>query len=232
MKRKKGFVGLIKKEQWTSCLSVCLFLCSASLWSESATEIAAIEARANANALIYAREIQELTAHKNMPESTAEIARLTEEMNKAVKADEPIAIHLKKVSQVLVFLSFSMPERSLQAWLKQCKKSGATPVIRGLIDNSFSKTMNAIQRLSKKTGAGMQLDPILFKTFEIEAVPAVVHVKEMPACPANMNCKAVLYDSLSGDVSLDYALDKMRGDADSDEPLLDAMISRLRGALV
>ena len=50
-----------------------------------------------------------------------------------------------------------MPEKSLQAWLLQCKQSGATPVIRGLIHNSFKETMTAIQTLSKKTGIGMQL---------------------------------------------------------------------------
>ena len=37
------------------------------------------------------------------------------------------------------------------------------------------------------------------------------------------------YDSLYGDVSLDYALEKMKGD---DDPTLDTMIKTLRGALI
>ncbi|HHS7962827.1 TPA: type-F conjugative transfer system pilin assembly protein TrbC, partial [Legionella pneumophila] len=93
-------------------------------------------------------------------------------------------------------------------------------------------TMTAIQTLSKKTGIGMQLDPILFKTFDIAMVPAVVYVKDTPACPANMDCKPVSYDSLYGDVSLDYALEKMRGDEQSEDPVLDQMILRLRGELI
>lgn len=123
---------------------------------------------------------------------------------------EPITTHLKKVNQTLVFLSFSMPERSLTSWLLQCKQSGATPVIRGLIHNSFRETMLQIQKLAQKTGTGLQLDPILFKTFHVRAVPAVVHVKDMPACPANMDCKPVDFDIIYGDVSLDYALDKLQ----------------------
>ena len=105
------------------------------------------------------------------------------EFTQSPKTQESIAKHLKKVSQVLVFLSFSMPERSLHAWLLQCKQSGATPVIRGLIHNSFKETITTIQKLSQKTGIGMQQDPILFNTFAITAVPAVVYVKDIPLCP-------------------------------------------------
>ena len=131
-----------------------------------------------------------------------------------------------------MFLSFSIPEKSLHAWLLQCKKSGATPVIRGLINNSFKDTMTKIQLLSKKTGAGIQLDPILFKTFEITKVPAVVYVKDNPECPSNMNCKEVVYDSFYGDVSLDYALEKIKDDQASNDSVLDQMIFRLRGDLL
>ena len=47
-----------------------------------------------------------------------------------------------------------------------------------------------------------------------------------------MDCKPVSYDSLYGDVSLDYALEKMRGDEQSEDPVLDQMILRLRGGLI
>jgi conjugal transfer pilus assembly protein TrbC len=127
----------------------------------------------------------------------------------AFAIDEPIAKHLQKVSSVLVFLSFSMPEKSLEAWLLQCKQIGATPVIRGLLNNSFRATMTRIQVLAQKTGMGIQLDPILFKTFNVQYVPAVVYIKDMPECPSNMNCKPVDFDVLYGDVTLDYALDKL-----------------------
>lgn len=78
----------------------------------------------------------------------------------------------------------------------------------------------------------MQLDPLLFKTFDITIVPAVVYIKDTPACPANMDCRPVDYDSLYGDVSLDYALEKMRGDEGAVDPTLDEMMGRLRGTLL
>ena len=214
------------------CVLVILFLWSGFVCAEDEAYIATIEARARNRANAYTKEIKQISKMIEVSEQSGQITQYSGEMRHVIKTQEPINTHLKKVSQVLVFLSFSMPEKSLQAWLLQCKQSGATPVIRGLIHNSFKDTMTAILALSKKTGIGMQLDPILFKTFAVTKVPAVVYVKDTPACPANMNCKSVDYDSLYGDVSLDYALEKMRGDKHSEDPVLDRMILRLRGGLI
>lgn len=211
---------------------VALFLLSFPALAEDEAYIASIEANTKNRANAFTNEIKQISRSLEISEKSGQIAEFTGEMHQVIKPQEPIVTHLKKVSQVLVFLSFSMPEKSLQAWLLQCKQSGATPVIRGLIHNSFKDTMSIIQTLSKKTGIGMQLDPILFKTFDITRVPAVVYVKDTPDCPANMDCKPVSYDSLYGDVSLDYALEKMRGDEQSEDSVLDQMILRLRGGLI
>jgi conjugal transfer pilus assembly protein TrbC len=211
---------------------VVLFLCSASVFAEDEMYIASIESNAKNRANVFTQEVNQIGKNLEVSEKSGQIAAFTSEMRQAPKTQEPIATHLNKVSQVLVFLSFSMPERSLHAWLLQCKQSGATPVIRGLIHNSFKETMTSIQTLSQKTGIGMQLDPILFKTFEITAVPAVVYVKDTPACPANMDCKPVDYDKLYGDVYLDYALDKMESEQSMEDPALHQMILRLRGELI
>lgn len=218
-----------KSMQWVSIL---LSLWATVSFAEGDASIASIEASANARASLYANEIRQMTAELMTAEKSGQIEAFSAEIQQTMKHDEPIAEHLKKVSQVLVFLSFSMPEKSLHGWLLQCKQSGATPVIRGLIHGSFKGTMITIQRLSQKTGVGMQLDPILFKTFDIQVVPAVVVVKDIPACPANMNCRPVDYDSLYGDVSLDYALEKMRGEASHENETLSRMIRRLRGDVV
>lgn len=212
----------------TKLFLVVLLLWSGAVLAEDEATIAAIELDAKTRAEVYSKEIKQISQLLESSQKLGQITQFSNEIHQAFKKQEPIVTHLKKVSQVLVFLSFSMPEKSLHAWLLQCKQSGATPVIRGLINNSFKDTMTAIQTLSKKTGIGMQLDPILFKTFEITAVPAVVYVKDTPLCPANMDCKPVDYDRLYGDVSLDYALEKMRGD----DKVLHQMILRLRGGLI
>lgn len=210
-------------------LFVMILLISGVLRAGESAYLQSIEAKANLRAQAYNEDIRKIRAALLKPTS-AQHELVINEIKK--QHEEPIAIHLKKVSQVLVFLSFSMPEKSLHAWLLQCKQSGATPVIRGLIHNSFRETMVAIQALGKKTGVGLQLDPILFKTFGVQVVPAVVHIKDMPPCPANMNCKPVDYDSLYGDVSLDYALEKMRGDDEADNQTLNNMIHRLNGKML
>ncbi|MGM9451942.1 type-F conjugative transfer system pilin assembly protein TrbC [Legionella bozemanae] len=211
---------------------IVFFLFSASVFAADEAYIASIESNAGSRAKAFTQEVKQISKNIEASEKSGQIAKFTNETHQAFKTQEPIDTHLKKVSQVLVFLSFAMPERSLQAWLLQCKQSGATPVIRGLIHNSFQETMTAIQMLSKKTGMGMQLDPILFKTFEITEVPAVVYVKDVPLCPANMDCKPVKYDKLYGDVSLDYALEKMGSEQSIEDPALHQMILRLRGEQV
>ncbi|KTC80120.1 MULTISPECIES: type-F conjugative transfer system pilin assembly protein TrbC [Legionella] len=213
-------------------LLVVLFLFSASVFAADEAYIASVESNARDRANAFTQEVKQISKNLEASEKSGQIAEFTNEMRQAPKTQEPIATHLKKVGQVLVFLSFSMPERSLQAWLLQCKRSGAIPVIRGLIHNSFKETMTVLQALSQKTGIGMQLDPILFKTFEITAVPAVVYVKDVPLCPANMDCKPVDYDKLYGDVSLDYALEKMDSEQAMEDPALHQMILLLKGEQV
>lgn len=186
-----------------------------------AYDLASIELVANRQAMLYAEEVQKIS--KNIKPTDVK------QFSQMHQLQEPIEAHLKKVSQVLVFLSFSMPEKSLRAWLIQCKESGATPVIRGLINNSFKDTMSIIQSLSKDTGIGMQLDPILFKTFEINRVPAVVYVKAVPECPENMNCRSIDYDKVFGDVTLDYALDTISNESSSEDTVLKQKILQLRG---
>jgi len=207
---------------------VVLSLFSATVFAADEAYIASIDSNVRNRAHAFHQEVRQISKNLESSEKLDPIVEFTQD----TKTQEPIATHLKKVSQVLVFLSFSMPERSLQAWLLQCKQSGATPVIRGLIHNSFKETITAIQKLSQKIGIGMQLDPILFNAFAITAVPAVVYVKDIPLCPANMNCKPVDYDKLYGDVSLDYALEKLASNQFMNDPALHQMIFRLRGAQV
>lgn len=214
------------------CVLVVLSLWSMSLYAYDDAYIASIEKSANDRASVYNSDVKQLSDKLLSAKNGRQNTQLSRGVYELTKPTEPIATHLKKVSQIIVFLSFSMPEKSLEAWLLQCRQSGATPVIRGLIHNSFHETMIAIRRLSQKTGAGVQLDPILFKTFDIQVVPAVVYAKDTPACPSNMDCKTVEYDKLYGDVSLDYALEKISGHDEANDAALNEVIHRLRGGLL
>lgn len=104
--------------------------------------------------------------------------------------------------RVLAFISFSLPESVLLALSKELEKAGGVFVIRGLPGNSFSELSKKLIHLTK---LGMKtpvwLDPISFRNYKIESVPAFVVVDGEE------------YHKISGNVSLDYALKQLEGSA-------------------
>jgi type-F conjugative transfer system pilin assembly protein TrbC len=118
----------------------------------------------------------------------------------------------KKNPSILIFISFSMPERSIEAYLRDAKKIHASVVIRGLIDNSFQKTFQRMATLVKSSGGdGVELNPIWFKRFNIKTVPAVVVVGEDSPCFQNNTCQNDRdFDVITGDITLASALRMIR----------------------
>ena len=100
---------------------------------------------------------------------------------------------------ILIFVSFSMPKASLKAWIHDTQKIHAPIIIRGLVNNSFKDTQKAIFDLIKEDHSlgGMQIDPLSFKKFNIEKVPAVVLTRGQD------------FDVIYGNATLDYALKKL-----------------------
>lgn len=109
-------------------------------------------------------------------------------------------------SNVLVFVSFSMPEVSIKGWMKEAEKIGAPVVIRGLVNNSFKATIQKMTELAKDHHGGVQLDPTLFQKYQINQVPAVVVTTTEDTWP---NERPEEYIKVYGDVHLDYALKKI-----------------------
>lgn len=103
-----------------------------------------------------------------------------------------------ETSDVIVFLSFSMPKNSLRLWIKQAYESGASVVIRGLHKDSFNKTTSIVSELISEEGGGVQIHPDLFKQYKIEKVPAVLV----------RNAEKI--DVVYGDVGLDSALNRIQ----------------------
>jgi conjugal transfer pilus assembly protein TrbC len=118
----------------------------------------------------------------------------------------------KSMPSILIFVSFSMPEKSLEAYLRDAKKIHASVVIRGLMDNSFQKTMQRVARLvNASDGSGIELNPLWFKRFSITKVPAVVIVPGASPCFKDKTCqKEKDYDVMTGDITLAAALKIIR----------------------
>lgn len=113
-------------------------------------------------------------------------------------------------SSILVFVSFSMPDQSLVNILRDAQKIHASVVIRGLIDNSFSKTFSRVTQLVKQGGGGgVELNPLWFKRFQITQVPTVIVLQQPLSCSPPQDCSLTLsdhFDKISGNISLIAAL--------------------------
>ena len=98
---------------------------------------------------------------------------------------------------ILVFISFSMPKESLIELYNEAGKYKATLVIRGIHQNSFTKTKDKILNISPK-GLALNIDPELFRKYGIQRVPTFVLIR---------NGKEIR--RLSGNVPLEFAAKKL-----------------------
>src|ERR1700677_3171971 len=110
---------------------------------------------------------------------------------------------------VLIFISFSMPMESLQAWSEQAQKIHAPLIIRGLLNDSFVDTQKAVKQMTIHSHGGVIIDPRLFQTYHITQVPAVLVRRSVVTtiCLPNQSCWQPEEDEVvMGDVGLESAL--------------------------
>lgn len=120
-------------------------------------------------------------------------------------------------SNVIIFVSFSMPKESIKGWMSEAEKIHAPVVIRGLVNNSFKETIKCVNELVGDNKGGLQLDPVLFKEFKVNQVPTVVVRNQYN------------YDIVYGDVHIDYALQTIVKKNDGLSPLAKSALDKLRG---
>lgn len=138
----------------------------------------------------------------------------------------PVFANEISTSPIIIFVSFSMPKESLKSWMQEAEKIHAPIVIRGLVDNSFKATIKKMAELAIDNQGGFQIDPTLFKKFQINQVPAVV-VTNKSNCLPTQTCRED-YDVIYGNVHLDYALEKIADQNDSVSLLAQSALSKLR----
>lgn len=113
-------------------------------------------------------------------------------------------------SDLMVFVSFSMPEKTFREYTEQAKALGAVLVLRGLKNGSWKETMDAMYSLDR-IGARAQINPELFKLFKVTTVPAIVLADNSKSTVLEQGCaQDAAYESVVGDVSIEYALKVIR----------------------
>ncbi len=112
--------------------------------------------------------------------------------------------------RLLVFVSFSMPERTLQRLVDQTAKAQASLVIRGFVNGSLRETVARAQGLIGNRQVAFQIDPQAFDRFAVVKTPTFVLVQgdaQGQACGAGLCFLPDAFVATSGDVSLDFALE-------------------------
>lgn len=132
-------------------------------------------------------------------------------------------------SDLMVFVSFSMPREVIVELSKQAKQYGATVVMRGFHGDSMTKTEEIAQQLNP-SGATWQINPDAFKTFKITSVPAIVLAAAGASSILEEGCaKPSSYVSVSGNQSIDVALQTMRRRSDNHSLSLEADVRLKKG---
>lgn len=98
---------------------------------------------------------------------------------KYVKAMKNMGVDVEKDS-LYVFVSFDMPDKLIQQYLKDSVASGATVVLKGLPPDVKDLGEFFIRYLKKfrdknNINPNMQIDPRLFDVYQVERVPTIVY---------------------------------------------------------
>ncbi len=133
-----------------------------------------------------------------------------------------------------IFITLEMPRASLQLLTDQAARSGAVLVLRGLKANSMRETLVAVSGLIGERQVAWVIDPEAFARYRVERAPTFVLSLEdraEPGASCGSDCRTPApFVSVSGDVSLDHALETLARQRPDAGALVAPMLKRLRGS--
>ncbi len=132
-----------------------------------------------------------------------------------------------------IFVSFSLGEKALLNLAHEAQRYGAIFVLRGFKEGSYSKTVQALQKIILETGQGIIIDPELFTLFSVSSVPTFILAKSFSLNTFERTATP-FHDRLQGHVSVHYALEtfskegELQGEAKAllTKPLLSNCLQR------
>lgn len=137
-------------------------------------------------------------------------------------------------SPLRIFITLEMPRASLQLLTDQATRSGAVLVLRGLKANSMRETLAAVSSLIGERQVAWVIDPEAFARHRIERAPTFVlslDDRADTATSCGTDCRTPpAFVSVSGDVSVDHALDTLARHRPEARPLVAPLLARLKGS--
>ena len=133
---------------------------------------------------------------------------------------------------LMIFVSLSMPEATLQRLVDQAARAKASILLRGLVNGSLRDTVARVQGLIGKRQVAVQIDPQAFDRFAITRVPSFVLIRDgaRPASCASGTCAPPEgFVRTVGDVSLGYALEHVQRAAPKFAKDAAGFLKRIKG---
>ena len=134
--------------------------------------------------------------------------------------------------EVIVFMSLAVPEPSWREWSDEAARIGAPMVLRGVDPEGLATTLHAIRGRQDADGAGVGIDPRLFRLFRIGHVPAVAVVPGGVAPCTTPGCSVdppPPHDLVTGNIGLEAALEAIAREGDSGRSAARRHLEALRG---
>ena len=165
-------------------------------------------------------------AGRNTPETTAPLPAEDQAGRLADRLSET-----PRGSEIIVFMSLSIPEKSWREWSRQASWIGASLVLRGVAQGGLRATVKQIGGQLAE-GGGAAIDPRLFRLFEVKAVPAVAVVPGgVPPCTSRGCAEdpAPPHDVIGGNIGLDAALAAIAKEGGPGRETARRHLGKLRG---
>ena len=184
--------------------------------------------QARANQERYAQTVdQNLTNRKdNNKDEIFDFDRMISDHAKIAKAK------LGDAPRFIAFASLSMPQQSLKRLVRDTAAAGGVTVLRGFPGGSakqLTKMLSAMVSDGKQLSA-LGIDPRLFRAFDIKAAPSFVMASSDFTLCDGFDCKGAVppHDRMTGNVSVEYALETFAGGAGPGSRLAALHLARLK----
>ena len=135
--------------------------------------------------------------------------------------------------EVIVFASLALPEASWRRWSLDAARAGAALVLRGVAPDGLAATVRRLRARLPEGGAGVAVDPALFRRFAVDAVPVVAVVPGGVAPCRRRGCAdepAPAHDRIAGNVGLAAALEAVAAEGAVGRETAERHLARLREA--
>ena len=110
--------------------------------------------------------------------------------------------------EMMIFVSFSMPQESLLRIVEQSERTGARLILRGFNGDKMTDMSKRISALLGNHRVEAVIHPPAFTQFKVNQVPALVLAKSDAGDKLDSGCaQPDRYVKVTGDVSQDYALE-------------------------